>query len=488
VPLGRHPAINGCEAEDSVAGAVVCAKLVFRSSPEIHMPESTRREFILGSATQAASLALVLNGKPISLPPSTLPKPAGPNERVNLGFIGFGIRGNILLEAAKETQQTNLVEVCDCYQGHLERAKERTEGKVATNLAQYKKLLDRKDVDAVVVATPDHWHRRIVLEALSAGKDVYIEKPMTHRIEDGMAIIQAAQKNNRIVQVGSQWVSSSQHKTAREIVQSGKLGKVTKVMASYNRNSSTGSWNYPIPSDLQDGVNFNWKEWLGSAPKVAYSPERVFRYRKYWDYSGGISTDLFVHLITSIHFIMGAEMAKSVVATGGILYRNDGREVPDSLDALFEYGTFCVNMAGTFNSASTAGQGIQFLGTEGSLSILLGGGMVEQPEYKREGYEYSIDSWPKAMQEAFLNQGNHRAESQGPAIKPAAENLEFTDKPDATVLHLANFLDSVRTRQPSYETAEVGHHAAAAGHMVNLSYRSGKKMLWDATKGSASEA
>jgi hypothetical protein len=184
---------------------------------------------------------------------------------------------------------------------------------------------------------------------------------------------------------------------------------------------------------------------------------------------------------------MDAETPKSVAATGGILYRHDGREVPDTLDALFDYGSFCVNMAGTFNSASTAGQGIQFLGTEGSLSVLLGAGMIEQPEYKRENYEYSIDSWPKGMQESFLNQDNHRAESQGTGTKPVPENLEFADKPDATVLHLANFIDAVRTRQPSYETAEVGHHAAAAGHMVNLSYRSGKRMLWDANKGTASE-
>jgi predicted dehydrogenase len=247
------------------------------------MSKSTRRQFILRSATHAASINLLLNGKRITFPPSLLPKPAGPNDRVNLGFIGFGIRGNILLEAAKETQEANLVEVCDCYQGHLERAKERTEGKIATNFAQYKKLLDREDIDAVVVATPDHWHKRIVLDALSAGKDVYIEKPMTYRIEDGPAMINAARERKRIVQVGSQWVSSEQNKTAREIVTSGKIGKVTKVTASYNRNSSTGSWNYPIPADLQDGVNFNWTEWLGPAPAVPYNPERVFRYRKYWD-------------------------------------------------------------------------------------------------------------------------------------------------------------------------------------------------------------
>ncbi len=451
------------------------------------MSKSTRREFMLQSATTAAGLGLFLNGSRITFASTPLPKPASPNNRVNLGFIGFGIRGNILLEAAKETSQANLVEVCDCYQGHLDRAKERTDGKIATNFAQYKKLLDRKDVDAVVIATPDHWHLPIVLDALSAGKDVYIEKPMTHTIEDGPKIIEAARRTNRILQVGSQWVSCDQHKKAREIVASGKLGKVTKVTASYNRNSSTGAWNYPIPLDLREGVNFNWTEWLGPAPKVPYSPERVFRYRKYWDYSGGISTDLFVHIITSIHFLMGAEMPKSVFASGGILFRKDGREVPDTLDALFDYGTFCVNMASTFNSDSTAAQGIQLLGTEGSLSILLGGAMTELAEYKAEGYGYSIDSWPKAMQDTFMNQGNHRQESDGTGTKPAPQNIAFDDKPDATVLHIANFLDSVRTRQPGYETAEVGHHAAAAGHMVNLSYRSGKRFTWDSASSTVRE-
>ena len=458
------------------------------------MSKSTRRDFMLQSAGSAAGLGLMmngnlmLNGNWLDFPSSPLPKPAAANDRVNLGFIGFGIRGNILLEAAKETGQANLVEACDCYQGHLARAKERTDGKIATNFAQYKKLLDRKDIDAVVIAAPDHQHLPIALDALSAGKDVYIEKPMTHRIEDGPKMIEAARRNKRIVQAGSQWVSSDQHKKAREIVASGKLGKVTKVTAAYNRNSSTGAWNYPIPLDLKEGVNFNWPEWLGSAPKVSYSPERVFRYRKYWDYSGGISTDLFVHLITSIHFIMGAEMPRSVMSCGGILFRHDGREVPDTLDALFDYGDFCVCMSSTFNSTSTAGQGIQFLGTDGSLSLRPTESMTLQAEHKAEGYDYSIDSWPKAMQEEFMNQGTHRQESEGTGSKPEPENIAFENKTDSTVLHLANFFEAVRTRQPSYETAEVGHHAAAAGHMVNLSYRSGKKMLWDASKGGAREA
>jgi len=443
----------------------------------------TRREFIQRGTAGAAGMGLLLNGEPVPLEAAPMmPKPAAPSDRVGAAFIGVGIRGHILMDAAKQTGQANLVVASDCYEGHLVRAKERTEGQIETNYAQYKRVLERKDVDAVILATPDHWHLPMVLEALSAGKDVYIEKPMTFRVEDGPKMIEAAKRHSRIVQVGSQWISSVQHKRAREIVQSGKLGKVTKITAAYNRNSSTGAWNYPIPPDLKPGVNFHWEEWLGPAAKREFNPEYVFRYRKYWDFSGGISTDLFVHLINSIHFIMGVKMPARVVATGGILFRHDGREVPDTLDALFEYGGFNVNMASTFNSASTAGQGIQFLGTDASLSLLLGTPtMTLAGESHREGYGYSIDSWPKALQEQFMSEGNHREESQRTAPKP--EEIQAAEQLDATALHLLEFFECVRSRKECTEPAEVGHYAAAAGHMVNLSYRAGKKVLWDAASG-----
>jgi len=442
--------------------------------------ELSRRDFFRRSAVGVAGMGLLLNGKWVPLEAATaMPKPASPADRVNVGYIGAGIRGNILMEATKSTGQANLVVAADCYQGHLERAKERTDGKIETIFAQYKKLLDRKDVDAVVIATPDHWHLPMVLDALAAGKDVYIEKPMTRLVEEGPKIIAAAKRYNRVLQVGSQGRSSALQKKAREIVASGQLGKVTKIVASYNRNSSTGAWNYPIPPDLKNGVNFNWEEWLGSAPKVPYSAERVFRYRKYWDYSGGISTDLFVHLITSVHFIMDAKMPSAVVAAGGILYRKDGREVPDTLDALFEYPEgFDVNMGSTFNNASTPEQGMVFLGTQGSLT-LLGGAMTIAAENPREGYKYSIDSWPAKLQEEFMDMDDHREEANPPLRLEGTVSYR-AESPDATAIHMAEFFDSVRTRQQCSENAEVGYHAASAGHMVNLSYRSGKRMLWDA--------
>ena len=453
------------------------------------MSVHTRRDFMRRGVAGAAGLGLVLNGKTVPLYASPgLPAAAGANDRVNVAFIGFGIRGNILLEAVKDSRQANLVCACDCYQGHLDRAKERTEGKIETNFAQYKKVLDRKDIDAVVIATPDHWHLPMVLDALAAGKDVYIEKPMTHTIEEGPKIVDASRRYNCVVQAGSQWISSPMQKQAKEIVQSGTIGKVTKIIANYNRNSSTGAWNYPIPPDLKNGVNFNWEEWQGSAPKHDFDAERVFRYRKYWDYSGGISTDLFVHLITSVHYVMNAKMPNTVTAIGCILARNDGREVPDTLDALFDYPSFHVNMGSTMNNSSASQQGVQFLGTKGTLAVFLGGGMDLTRETPGEGYGYSIDSWPKKLQEQFWSEGKHREESR-PFVKTEG-TLNYKPgegSPDATVFHFVEFFDAVRSRRQPVENAQVGHYAAAAGHMVNLSVRTGKKLCWDDSSQTAKE-
>ena len=450
------------------------------------MSSYTRRDFIRRSAVGAAGLGLFLNGKSVPLEASpTIPQPARPADRVNVGFIGTGIRGNYLMEATKKTGQANLVAACDCYQGFLERAKERTDGKIDTIFAQYKKLLDRKDIDAVIIATPDHWHVPMVLDALAAGKDVYIEKPMTHTMEEGPKVIEAAKRSDRVLQVGSQWISGPQHLKAKEIVASGKLGQITKIVVAYNRNSSSGAWNYPIPPDLKEGVNFNWEEWLGRAPKRPFDPERAFRFRKYWDYSGGIATDLFVHLINSIHFIMGANMPASVTAIGGIMRWKDGREVPDSLDALFEYPEgFHVYMGCTMNNSGGQGQGFQLLGTEGTLNMALGGNMTFLAEEHREAFP--LDHFPLRLQEELMSVGNRRLE-RDPSLRPKrtyeAAITYNNEGPDSVVLHLVNFFECVRSRERTIEDAEVGHRAAAAGHMVNLAYRSGKKVYWDASTG-----
>ncbi len=449
------------------------------------MPSYSRRDFLRQSAAGAATTGLMLNGEWLPLEADPMPRPAGPSDRVNVGFIGIGIRGGYLMEQTKKTGQANLVAACDCYQGYLDRAKERTGGKIDTVFAQYKKLLERKDLDAVIIATPDHWHVPLVLEALDAGKDVYIEKPLTKVIEEGPKVMEAAKRSKQIVQVGSQWISGTQNQKARELVAAGKLGQITKIAVAYNRNNSSGAWNYPIPPDLKNGVNFNWDAWLGPAPQRPFDAERVFRFRKYWDYSGGIATDLFVHLINSIHFIMDVKMPASVVATGGILRWKDGREVPDTLDALMEYPEgFFVAMGCTMNNASGQTQGFQFLGTEGTLNLALGGDMSFLAEDHKEGYP--VDQLPLQLQDEFMSVGTRRQEKDitlRPARTFEAGTTYHNEGPDPAVLHLSNFLDCVRSRKQPIEGPEMGHRSAATGHMVNLAYRSGKKVHWDSTTG-----
>lgn len=457
----------------------------------------TRRDVL---STAGAGFGLVIDGKPILARTSEI-KPAGPNDRINVGFIGFGIRGNVLLEAVKRSQQANLICACDCYLGHLDRAKERTEGKIDVNYARYKELLARNDIDAVIIATPEHWHLQQFEDACAAGKDVYIEKPMTRTIDEGPKMIAAAERYGRVVQVGSQWISSPIQKQAKELLKSGAIGQVTKIMAFYNSNSTTSAWNYPIPSGIRDGVNFNWTEWLGPAPSREFDEDRAFRYLKYSEYSGGIATHLFVHLITSINFLMDATMPNSVMATGANFLHRDGRDVPDTLDALFEYPDFIVNMSSTMNNSGLSPQGINLLGTKGVLTITLGSSgmdlagttdMAESVSAFREpaleDYSYAVDSWPKELRDTFWQDMKNVQQAFPPVREIAASHV--TPGPnaiDATVYHLTEFFECVRSKRQPNENATVGHRAAAAAHMVNLSQQSGKRMIWEAARESARE-
>ena len=215
-----------------------------------------------------------------------------------MGIIGVGSRVQSgVMQAAMAVPGVEIVGVCDAYKGRVTRALERI-GSKAKDYGDYRALLADKSIDAVMIATPDHWHKQQTLEAFAAGKDVYLEKPMTLTIDDGPEMYTAAEKAGRILQIGSQGVSSKLQETAREIIKAGKLGQINLVRASYDRNSDSGAWIYPIPPDA-DPKTVNWEMFLGPAPKRAFSLERFFRWRAYWDYSGGIATDLFVHLMTT---------------------------------------------------------------------------------------------------------------------------------------------------------------------------------------------
>jgi predicted dehydrogenase len=406
-----------------------------------------------------------------------------PSDRITVGVIGSGARAQELMTDAMRIAGVEIVAVCDAYAGRAERARARTKGR-ATIHRTYREVLDRNDIDAVIVGTPDHWHRTMVVDALNAGKDVYVEKPMTYAIDEGPEIIRAVQQNKRVLQVGSQGISTETARTARELVKSGRLGQVTMVRASNNRNTAGGAWIYPIPPDASPAT-VDWDQFLGPAPKRPLSLERFFRWRCYWDYSGGISTDLFVHLLTSLHYILDAKMPRTVVATGELYRWKESREVPDTLNALLVYPEgFTMNLSATFNNEFDSGQGLQILGTEGTL-VVGGGALTFTAEHTYDDNRWVVASWPEELERAhYANPKIQALESPATWAPQIQETREIWQESGqgSTMSHLANFFDAVRTRQQPNEDATVGHRAAAAAHLVNLSVRQQRALEWDAAR------
>jgi predicted dehydrogenase len=436
----------------------------------------SRRDFIKTSTRAAAGVALAP-----AFAARARASVVGANDAVGVGIIGIGIRGEILLRATKTVANTRIVEVADVYDTHFERARELVSPDLRSS-RDYKRLLDNKDVHAVLIAVPDHWHRQMALEAMAAGKDVYLEKPMTHRWEDGDVIIDAARRQKRIVQVGSQWASVEANPQAIDIIKSGKLGRVTLIDGRMHRNTPTGAWYYPVPPDASPQT-IDWERFIGPAPQRPFDANRFFQWRLYWDYSGGLPTDLFVHMITATHTLMGVTMADRVMAMGAI-HHFKNREVPDQMSALVEYPDFTLTLTSTATNNHPFPL-LTIMGTEGTLEYF-GSKLVYHSEPVLENYTYSTNAWPKATREKFAELHDVDPETMRPTKtasmkKPEPQEIEVPGR-DSTELHLEKFIDSVRTRTEPVENAEMGHLCATVGHMVNLSYRSHREMRWDAEK------
>jgi len=442
-----------------------------------------RRQFMQRSLVGAAATPLLLHT--IGHDAEALGQGTSPNDRIQVGFIGVGARVQSgVLQAAMGTPGVEVIGVCDAYKGRVARALERL-GSRAKDYGDYRSLLADKTIDAVVIATPDHWHKPMTLEAFAAGKDVYLEKPMTLAIDEGPEMYAAAEKAGRILQVGSQGVSSKLQETAKEIVKSGRLGEINLIRASFDRNSESGAWIYPIPPDA-DPRTVNWDAFLGPAPKRPFSLERFFRWRAYWDYSGGIATDLFVHLMTTIHYVMDATVPEMVVATGANYRHKKTHEVPDELNASAVYGkeNFSVSLSGTFNSSSAGESGFAIMGNEGSL-VFHGDTMTFRPEHVVESNDWIVSSWPTALEKAYW-QNPEVLKKERPSTWPAQMQSEGESwkevGPDSTDIHMARFVAGVRTRKPVYEDGRRGHHAAAVAHMVNESMKRKAPVAWDFEK------
>ena len=428
----------------------------------------SRREFIQTTAGTAGALlaarATVLDPGPAF----ASPRPVPASDRVRFGIIGIGMQGSALLPAAISLPGVECVAACDLYDGRHTLAREIVGKESLPVTRRYKDLLDNKEIDCIVAAVPDHWHKQVVVDTVNAGKDIYCEKPMSHNAAEGLDMVAAQDKNKRIVQIGSQRVSSVLYAKAKEMIASGAIGDLCMVEGTLGRNDPTGCWEYPPPPDLSP-KNLDWDTWLGTAPKKAFDPYTFARWRCWKEYGTGVAGDLLVHLVSGVMFALGwNEAPKRVTALGGILRWKDGRNMPDVHAGLFDYGKAPVYMR--LNLGTENPEIVRFSGSKGFVEVTEFGltfspqpGIDTSPSYYSGGF-------PRAMREEYIKHW-HDENDPAPGKEPLPETTSFRSVSyDDVRPHLWRFFDAVKTRKPVAEDALFGHHAALACHMANESY------------------
>jgi predicted dehydrogenase len=438
----------------------------------------SRRAFLQGSAAAAGTL---IASKTILLEAQPFPQTVSPSDRVRFGMIGIGMQGSGLLSGAITIPGVECVAAADLYDGRHTLAKEITGNASLPTTRHYQELLDRKDIDCIVAAVPDHWHRRVVVDACNAGKDIYCEKPMSHNVADGLAMVEAAQKNNRIVQIGSQRVSSVLCAKAHELYSNGAIGDVEMVELTLGRNDPTGAWEYPPPTDLSPET-LDWDTWLNDAPKIPFNKYHFSRWRCWRAYGTGVAGDLMVHLISGMLVTLGwNEVPRSATALGGIFRFNDGRDMPDFHTVLFDYHGIPVYVR--LDLGCETPELARFMGPKG----LLEAGELELRYSPQPGIDldpsYYASSFPAKMREEYFKVW-HAEHDPKLGNEPVREDTLYRGHDwDDMRPHLNVFFQSVKSRKPVTEDAVFGNHAAIACHMANESYFRKKPVTWDpATK------
>ena len=442
-----------------------------------------RRTFLQTSAKAVTATALLAGKRSLLFAQSAGAAPST-GDTIHFALIGAGIQGQHDMAIALQVPGVRLVAAADCYDGRLAHCKELWGSDVFTT-RDYREILARKDVDAVLIATPDHWHRQAAIDAIKAGKDVYLEKPMIHVYPDGPAIIEAAHASDRILQVGSQRVSSIVYAKARQLLQSGAIGKLNMVTARWDRNSAIGAWDYSIPLDASTET-CDWPRFQGTAPKHAWDAERFFQWRKWKDYGSGVAGDLFVHLFSGTHFITGSKGPTRAMATGGLRYWKDGRDVYDVLLALFDYDEgFNLSLHVNFVDGGEESEGFLFTGSEGLMEIDGRTNSVTVTRTPPPGEPgYTVSTFSDAMQKAYIEQYRKKYPVQHPSGAPPqlVESFSAPAGYSDSYDHFHNFFDSVRSRKPVVEDAVFGFRAAGAALLSNLSVERGTVVKWDPEK------
>jgi predicted dehydrogenase len=404
--------------------------------------------------------------------------PVAANDNIQFALIGAGIQGQGDTKVAVQVPGVKLVAVADCYQGRLDHSKELWGADIFTT-RDYSEILARKDIDAVIVATPDHWHKQASVDAMKTGKDVYCEKPMIHLYADGPEMIAASRETKRILQVGSQRVSSIVYAKTKELLASGAIGQLNMVTAHWDRNSAMGAWDYTVPLDASTET-CDWPRFLGTAPQIPFNAEQFFQWRKWKAYGSGVAGDLFVHLFSGTHFITGSHGPSRGMATGGLRFWKDGRNVPDVMLGLFDYPDFNLSLRVNFVDGGSESEGLLFSGSEGQMEIGGNGVTVSRsPREKAPGY--TIGTFTEAMQKQILAEYNSKYPLTHFEGTPPVATERYQAPPgySDSYDHFHNFFNSVRTRQPVVEDAVFGYRAAGAALLSNLSYDKGTIVKWD---------
>ncbi len=444
--------------------------------------ESSRRKFLISLATTAAAVTvgsdLFAAEKKTGYFEQLKRYGAGANDKINIALIGAGGMGTQDTLTALKIPGIKLVAICDLYDGRLEDAKKKWGADLFTTRS-YKEILNRKDVDAVIIGTPDHWHQRISIDAMKAGKHVYCEKPMVHGISEGPAVIKAQLETGKIFQVGSQGVSSLGNEKARQLLKDGAIGDLNYAEGFWARHSPTGAWQYPIPADASP-ANVDWDTFVSNTTKRPFDATRFFRWRNYLDYGTGMAGDLFVHLFSSLHFITNSYGPNKIYSSGGLRYWKDGREVPDVLLGTFDYPQtlahppFNLSLRCNFVDGTSGTTYLKLVGSEGSMDVTWDSVTLKRNKTIESDDPFYIEQMKKA----------------GTPVSDRKRILapeEYTFEAEKGYLggpydHFVNFFNAIRNGGKITEDAIFGYRAAAPALLCNDSYNQDTAILWNPEK------
>jgi predicted dehydrogenase len=417
----------------------------------------SRREFVETVGATAGAAVVVATG--------TASKAVAANEKVRCGLIGAGSRGNQLLDAFLPRADVDIVSIADVDDRHTSQTAERVKkdkGNDPKTMRDYRAMLDDKDVDAVIIATPDHWHAIPTIQACQAGKDVYCEKPVAHNVKEGQAMVKAARKYNKIVAIGTQQRSSENFQKAVEAVCSGKIGKVFWIQTwNYENISPVGMGRSP---DTDPPPHVDYDRWLGPAPKRPFNKNRFhLLFRWFFDYAGGMMSDWGVHLNDIVLWALNAKGPKSVYTSGGILTTEDDRDTPDTMQVVYEFPDCVLTYSmrkGNGLPLNGKSYGILFCGTDGSL-ILDRSGHEIIPDKVIEPYGFRLVHGKRDLRKITLQ----------------AE--KFKAKDDGLPAHVQNFIECLHSREKPVCDIEITHRSTNTCHLGNIAYKLGRKLHWD---------